>query len=152
MLSHAHCRSPCNAAFILPACTRFLLHHMFKKDLKGFCLMVQMLIFFFRSHPAPDMSFLLIYIQHLSGIPCQRWIDLLQSFRDILMYRTLTNAESPSRLPYRGIVFNNIISNIDCSLLDIIFQRKSPQNAFLHCMKYFYRLCHYTTEQTNKRL
>ena len=86
MLSHAHCRSPCNAAFILPACTRFLLHHMFKKDLKGFCLMVQMLIFFFRSHPAPDMSFLLIYIQNLSGIPCQRWMDLLQSFRDILMY------------------------------------------------------------------
>ena len=54
-------------------------------DLISFCLMVHMLVFFFCSHPTPDMPFLLIYIQHLSGILCQCRIDLLQPFRDILM-------------------------------------------------------------------
>ena len=66
---------------------------------------------------------------------CQRRIDLHQSLCYILMYRTLTDPKLFRSLPYCRIVFNNIVGNIDCAFLDIIFQRKSPQNTFLHCMK-----------------
>ena len=52
------------------------------------------------------------------------------------MYRTLTNPKLLRRLPHRGIVFNNIIGNIHRTLFDIILQEKTPQNIFLHCMKY----------------
>ena len=99
--------------------------------------MLHVLIFFLRCHPAPDVTLRFVHVQYLSCFLCQRRIDLHQSLRYVLMYRTLTDPKLFRRLPYRRIVFNNIVGNIDCAFLDIIFQRKSPQNTFLHCMKYF---------------
>ena len=52
------------------------------------------------------------------------------------MYRTLTYPKLLRRLPHRGIVLNNIIGNVHRTLFDIIFQKETPQNTFLHCMKW----------------
>ena len=52
------------------------------------------------------------------------------------MYRTLTNPKLLRRLPHRGIVLNNIVGNVHCTLFNIVLQEKTPQNTFLHCMKY----------------
>ena len=52
------------------------------------------------------------------------------------MDRTLTNPKPLRRLPHRSIVLNNIVGNLDCTFLNIIFQKGTPQNTFLHCMKY----------------
>ena len=81
------------------------------------------------------MALRFIYIKYFSRFLCKRRIDLHQTFCDILMYRRLANPKLLRRLPDGGIVFDNIISNINCSFLNIILQKKSPQNTFLHCMK-----------------
>ena len=51
------------------------------------------------------------------------------------MYCRLRNPKLFRSLPYCRVIFNNIISNIDCSFFDIIFQRNTPRNTFLHCMR-----------------
>ena len=53
------------------------------------------------------------------------------------MYCGLWNSKLFRRLPHRGIVLNNIIGNVHRTLFDIIFQKETPQNTFLHCMKWF---------------
>lgn len=39
------------------------------------------------------------------------------------VYRTLTYPKRNRRLPHRRLIFNNIISNLNRSLLDIIFHK-----------------------------
>ena len=73
-----------------------------------------------------DMSFGFIYIQNLSGLSGQRRIDLCQSVRDILVHGGLGYAERLGRLPYCGIVINDIIGDRHRSLLNIIFQKNTP--------------------------
>ena len=41
------------------------------------------------------------------------------------------------RLFPRSIILNDIIGNLNCTLLNILFQKETPQNTFLHCMKCF---------------
>ena len=52
------------------------------------------------------------------------------------MYRALADAEGLRCLPHCGIMVDDIVSNGDRSFLNIILQEVTPQNTFLHCMKY----------------
>ena len=105
----------------------------------GLCHMLlsvqHMAVFFLCRHSPSDMTFLLVYVQNLSGLPCQHGVYLHETLRHVLVDCGLRNSERLCRLSHRRIVFNNIVGNIDCAFLDIIFQRKSPQNTFLHCMR-----------------
>ena len=83
-------------------------------------------IFFFGSKSSPDMAFRLIYIKHMSGLLRQGGINLHQSVCDILMYRALGHAECLGGLTHRGIGFDDIVGNVDCPLLDVILQKKTP--------------------------
>ena len=91
---------------------------------------MHVLVFLLRRHPAPDMPLLFIHIQNLSCFLGKRRVDLHKPFRYVLMYRTLANPKLLCALPYCCVIFDNIIGNIDCSLLDIIFQRKPLRMLF----------------------
>ena len=78
------------------------------------------------------MALLLIDIQNLSGFFCQRRIDLLQTLCHIFMYRRLTDPKLLCSLPNRGIMFNDIFSDL--------FPRYNFSSVFL-CDICFYNLC-----------
>ena len=60
------------------------------------------------------------------------YIDLYRYNR---MYRALTDPEMLRSLSHRSIIFNNILRNLRCSLLNIIFHQNPLQYLFLHCMQ-----------------
>jgi len=82
------------------------------------------------SQSAADMTLGFIHIQYLPRLLRQRRIHLHQSLRHVLMYRAFADAEGLGSLPHRGVVFFNIV-----------FQRKTPQDTFLQCMKVSEGLC-----------
>ena len=92
-------------------------------------------IFVLCCQPATDVPLGLIHIQNLSGFRGKGWINLHQSLCDILMYCAFAYPKLLCSLSYSRIVFDNIIGNIDCSFFDIFFQRNTPRNTFLHCMR-----------------
>jgi len=51
------------------------------------------------------------------------------------MHCRLRNPKLLRSLSDCRVIFNNIIGNIDCSFFDIFFQRNTPRNTFLHCMR-----------------
>ena len=53
----------------------------------------------------------------------------------IRMYRALADAESLRGLPHRGVVVDDIVGYSYSSFFNIVFQRKTPQDTFLQCMK-----------------
>ena len=87
------------------------------------------------SQSAPDMSFRLVDIQHLPRLFRQRRIHLRQPLRHILMYRAFADAEGLGSLPHRGVVVDDIVGYPYSSFFNIVFQRKTPQDTFLQCMK-----------------
>ena len=80
-----------------------------------------MQVLFSGSKSAPDVPFRFVQIQNLSRLTCKRWVDLEKTFCYIFMYSTLTYPKCHRRLPHRRLIFNNIISNLNRSLLNIIF-------------------------------
>ena len=87
-------------------------------------LLVQ--IFLFRGEPSPDMALGLVQVQHLPGLCGQSGIDLHETLGHVLMYRALADPIGLCRLPYCGIVVNDIIGDADGALFDIILQRNTP--------------------------
>ena len=57
------------------------------------------------------------------------------------MYRTLTYPKRHRRLPHRRLIFNNIISNLNRSLLDIIFHKNPCIVCFLQSMQGQINVC-----------
>ena len=51
------------------------------------------------------------------------------------MYRAFADAEGLRGLPHRGIVLDDIARYLYSSFFNIVFQRKTPQDTFLQCMK-----------------
>ena len=47
-------------------------------------------------------------------------------FCHIRMYRTFADAKSLGCLPDCGVMFNNVASDVDRPLLNILFQKKTP--------------------------
>ena len=89
-----------------------------------------MQIFFLCRQPAADMSLRLVHIQHDPGLARQRWVDLLQAFGYVFMYRTLTYPKLLRRLSHRRIIIDDIASDRHRPLLNIFFHRKTPLYIF----------------------
>ena len=51
------------------------------------------------------------------------------------MYRAFADAECLGGLPHRGIVLDDIACYPYSSFFNIVFQKKTPQDTFLQCMK-----------------
>ena len=51
------------------------------------------------------------------------------------MYRAFADAEGLGCLPHRGVVVDDIVGYPYSSFFNIVFQRKTPQDTFLQCMK-----------------
>ena len=51
------------------------------------------------------------------------------------MYRAFADAEGLGSLPHRGVVVDDIVGYPNSSFFNIVFQRKTPQDTFLQCMK-----------------
>ena len=111
---------------------------------RSYCLpehLVLMEIFFSGSQSAPDMSFRLVDIQNLSCLLRQRRIHLHQPLRHVLMYCAFRDAERLRCLPHCGVVVDDIARYPNSSFFNIVFQRKTPQDTFLQCMKVSEGLC-----------
>ena len=87
------------------------------------------------SQSAADMTLGFIHIQYLPRLLRQRRIHLGQPLRHILMYRAFADAEGLGSLPHRGVVVDDIARYPYSSFFNIVFQRKTPQDTFLQCMK-----------------
>ena len=57
------------------------------------------------------------------------------------MYRAFADAEGLGSLPHRGVVVDDIVGYPYSSFFNIVFQRKTPQDTFLQCMKVSEGLC-----------
>lgn len=93
-------------------------------------LMFLVKIFLPRSQPAAYMPLRFVHIQHLTGLRRQMRVNIEKAFRYILMYRALADPELFRSLPHCGIVVDNIISDLYCPLLDILFQKKPLRTLF----------------------
>ena len=100
-----------------------------------------MQVLFPGSKSAPDVPLRFIQIQNLSCLPCKRWVDLEKTLGDVFMYRTLTNPKRRRRLPHRRLIFNDIISNLNRSLFNIIFHKNPCIVCFLQSMQGFGDVC-----------
>ncbi len=94
------------------------------------------LILLFRGHAAADMALGLIHIQNHPGPGRKGWIDILQTVRDIFMYRRFAYPKFLRRLPYRGIVVYDVIGDGYRTFFDIFLQNESPEDVFyIICME-----------------
>ena len=79
---------------------------------------------------ATNVAFLLVHIKNFADALRQGRVDLLQAVGAVFMYRTLTNPKFLRGLTHSGFMFDDIICDFYCPLLNIIFQRKTPQILF----------------------
>lgn len=94
-----------------------------------------MQIFFSRCHSTSYMTLCFIHIKYFSCLTCKWWIDLLQTFCNIFMYRTLRHSKLFCRLPNCRLILNNIIRNLHRALFDIIFHKNPLHSLFLQFMQ-----------------
>ena len=85
-----------------------------------------MCILLFCGLATANVPFRFVHIKNRSGLRSQNGIDLNQPFCTILMYRTFADAKSLGCLPDGGVMFNNVASDVDRPLLNILFQKKTP--------------------------
>ena len=93
------------------------------------------------SQSAADMTLGFIHIQYLPRLLRQCRIHLDQPLRHVLMYRAFADAKGLRGLPHCGIVVDDIVGYPNSSFFNIVFQRKTPQDTFLQCMKVSEGLC-----------
>lgn len=89
-----------------------------------------MQIFLPRGHPAPDVPFGLVHIQHLAGLRCQMGIDIEQAFCYVFMHRRFAHPELFRGLPHCRIIVYDVIRNGYRPLFDILLQGLPLQNVF----------------------
>ena len=92
------------------------------------------------SQSAADMTLGFVHIQHLPRLLRQRRIHLHQPLRHVLVHCAFADAEGLRGLPHRGVVVDDIVGYPYSSFFNIVFQRKTPQDTFLQCMKVFWGL------------
>ncbi len=92
-------------------------------------------IFLSGSQSAADVPLGFIDIQHLPRLLRQCRIHLRQPLCYVLMYRAFRDAEGFRCLPHCCIVVDDIVGYPYSSFFNIVFQRKTPQDTFLQCMK-----------------
>ena len=104
----------------------FILFLILAADLKP------VLVFLFRCHPAPDVAFRFVDVQHHPGAGGQRRIDMFQAVGDVFMHCTLADPKFLCRLPDCGVAVYNVVGNGNRPLFDIFFHGKPPEILFLH--------------------
>ncbi len=87
------------------------------------------------SQSAADVTLGFIDIQYLPRLLRQRRVDLDKTLCYVLMYRAFTDTECLRCLPHRGVVVDDIACYPNSPFFNIVFQRKTPQDTFLQCMK-----------------
>ena len=109
-------------------------------SLSGTAVLVQ--IFLPGSKSAADMPFLLVHIKHLPDTMRKVRVDLFQTVGAVFMYRTLTNPKLFRSLAHSGFMFDDIICNFYCPLLNVIFHKNNPCiNCFLQSMQGQINVC-----------
>ena len=93
-----------------------------------------LLILLLRSQPAANMTLRFVNIQHDPCLRRKPRIDVDQTVRNVLVYRTFADPEPFCRLPHRRIFIYNVVRNLNCPLFDIIFHGL-PLGCFLQHMK-----------------
>ena len=80
--------------------------------------------------------------QELCGRSAPGRVDLLQAVGAVFMYRTLTNPKLLRGLTHSGFMFDDIICDFYCPLLNIIFHKNNPCiNCFLQSMQGHFDVC-----------
>ena len=69
------------------------------------------------------------------AIPANTPLWFVVLFHHHYMYRAFADAEGLGSLPHRGVVVDDIVGYPYSSFFNIVFQRKTPQDTFLQCMK-----------------
>ena len=73
---------------------------------------------------------------------CQQICDGESTLADAIMYRTLTNPKFLRGLTHSGFMFDDIICNFYCPLLNIIFHKNNPCiNCFLQSIQGHFDVC-----------
>ena len=91
---------------------------------------------------ATNVAFLLVHIKNFTDALRQGWVDLLQAVGAVFMYRTLTNSKFLRGLAHSGFMFDDIICNFYCPLLNVIFHKNNPCiNCFLQSMQGHFDVC-----------
>ena len=80
------------------------------------------------------MSIIQTFYDNLAAQYDKLFLDWLYYLTFVFMYRTLTYPKRLCCLAHSCIVVDNVVGDADCTLFNIIFQRKSPQNSFVHSM------------------
>jgi len=86
-------------------------------------LLLHALVFSFCCHSAPDVAFLFVYIQYLTHLQVQGFVDMQQTVRQILMYGGFGNPKMPGSGTDRCAGFNHVHSQCTGSLLNGICHR-----------------------------
>ena len=73
---------------------------------------------------ATNVAFLLVHIKNFTDALRQGWVDLLQAVGAVFMYGTFTNPKLLRGLTHSGFMFDDIICNFYCPLLNLIFHKK----------------------------
>lgn len=80
-----------------------------------------------------------LFLQHTPiQLPTQPYL-LTVSFCYNHMYRRLTNPKRLGSLPHSGIVLDDIVSDADGTLFDVILQIDTPQEYFFTMYEVFLR-------------
>lgn len=119
--------------FAVPETLKHVCHFLYLS------MMRHMQIFLSGSHSAADMALLFIDIQYLSDLTGQCGIDLHHSVGTVLMYCALAYTKSSGCLPYRCLVFNDIMCYFNRPFFNVILQVKPPKTLFLQCMQRWVR-------------
>ena len=106
------------------------------------CVPVLVKIFFPGGKSAADVAFLLVHVKDFTDALRQSRVDLLQAVGAVFMYRTLTNPKLLRGLTHSGFMFDDIICDFYCPLLNVIFHKNNPCiNCFLQSMRGDFDVC-----------
>lgn len=75
---------------------------------------------------AADVAFLFVHVKNFADALRQGRVDLLQAVGAVFMYRTLTNPKLLRGLTHSGFMFDDIICDFYCPLLNISFIKITP--------------------------
>lgn len=106
------------------------------------CVPVLVKIFFPGGKSAANVAFLLVHVKNFADALRQSRVDLLQAIGAVFMYCTLTNPKLLCSLTHSGFMFDDIICDFYCPLLNVIFHKNNPCiNCFLQSMRGDFDVC-----------
>lgn len=106
------------------------------------CVPMLVKIFLPGGKSAADVAFLFIHVKNFADALRQGRVDLLQAVGAVFMYRALANPKLLRGLTHSGFMFDDIICDFYCPLLNVIFHKNNPCiNCFLQSMRGDFDVC-----------